>query len=360
MTSFEIVSAVVATAILSGSALVGFFYVRNTRRLSLALSELHALNHKLEHDAINFFRKAWPVLHAIGVQQIAAKIRWFGEDKQIQLGEPTESHSIQEYKQFEHGQMAFDVVLRLPRKVARVGTMHNLVLQTFFNILEQDILLKEQQVTSTQKRLERYQMFVQHEIKNIAQFISLLSTQVERIESDEDKIRLVARLKKTLPTMAERAQKTIQTMKDPSLSKEKQTTFDVTEVLKEVVQMFDLPCKVLGSAEVVMRRELLLEVFKNVLGNFRDHNVGNELTIYVADNAQPNKVEIQIQNRNIPGLMLHPERMFEPFWTTSASGLGLGLFLARELLKQVAGEIKFHQTSQHFGFVISVPKERLE
>ncbi|CAN8139190.1 hypothetical protein THIOSC15_1300008 [uncultured Thiomicrorhabdus sp.] len=48
--------------------------------------------------------------------------------------------------------------------------------------------------------------------------------------------------------------------------------------------------------------------------------------------------------------------MFEPFWTTSESGLGLGLFLARELLKQVSGEIKFQQGSQHFGFILSLPK----
>jgi signal transduction histidine kinase len=234
--------------------------------------------------------------------------------------------------------------------------MENLVLQTFFNILEQDMILKEEQVTSTQKRLERYQMFVQHEIKNIAQFINLLSTQVERIEEDKDKIRLADRLKKTLPAMAQRAQKTIQTMKDPSLSQEKEATFDVSEVLNEVVHMYDLPCKVLGSAEVTMRQELVLEIFKNVLGNFRDHNVGNDLTVYVADNAQPNMVEIQVQNRNIPGVTLLPERMFEPFWTTSESGLGLGLFLARELLKQVSGEIKFQQGSQHFGFILSLPK----
>lgn len=360
MTSVEIASAVFGTAILLSSAVLGILYIRNIRRLSLALSELHALNHKLEHDSINFFRKAWPILNSIGVQQIAAKVRWFGEDKQIQLGEPTECKCTQEYKQLEYGQMAFAVILRLPKKVLREGTMQNLVLQTFFNILEQDMILKEEQVTSTQKRLERYQMFVQHEIKNIAQFINLLSTQVARIEADEDKIRLANRLKNTLPAMAQRAQKTIQTMKDPSLSSANNSTFEVAEVVNEVVHMYDLPCKVIGSAEVTMRRELLLEIFKNVLGNFRDHSAGNDLTVYVADNAQPNIVEVQIQNRNVPGVMLQPERMFEPFWTTSESGLGLGLFLARELLKQIAGEIKFQQTSQHFGFVISVPKERLE
>lgn len=356
MTSVEIVSAVLGTAILISSATLGVLYLRHIRRLSLALSELHALNHKLEHDSINFFRKAWPILNAIGVQQVAAKVRWFGEEKQMQLGDPTECKCVQEFRRLEYGQMAFDVILRLPKKILREGSMQNLVLQTFFNILEQDMILKEEQVTSTQKRLQRYQMFVQHEIKNIAQFISLLSSQVERIETDEDKIRLANRLKKTLPTMAQRAQKTIQSMKDPSLSQEHSVTFDVASVVNEVIQMYDLPCKVIGSAEVTMRQELLLEIFKNVLGNFRDHSVGNDLTVYVADNAQPNIVEVQIQNGNIPGVILQSERMFEPFWTTSESGLGLGLFLARELLKQVSGEIRFRQTSQHFGFVITLLK----
>jgi C4-dicarboxylate-specific signal transduction histidine kinase len=48
--------------------------------------------------------------------------------------------------------------------------------------------------------------------------------------------------------------------------------------------------------------------------------------------------------------------MFEPFWTTSESGMGLGLFLARELLKQFNGEIEFfhHKKDGVFGFHISV------
>lgn len=356
MSIFELSSALVLALIILLTTAIGFYYIRRTRLLSQSLTELHQLNQEVDHDTLLFFRRAWSVLHRIGVYQVVAKIYWFGEEKTIQLGSVPTKKSLQIFKQIHHGDMSLDIVLQLSRQTARNGSLANLVLETFFSILERDVILKEDQVSSTQKRLERYQLFVQHEIKNIAQFIDLLSSQVAKIDKDEDKIRLAERLKKTLPVMADRAQKTIQSMKNPSFSHDEIMAFSLKEAVQEVVQMYSLNCKVLGEAEVILNRDLLIEVLKNVLGNFRDHNVDSELTIYLSANPQPNKVEIQIHSRKIPGVVLQPERMFEPFWTTSESGLGLGLFLARELLKKIDGEIHFQQSSQHFGFNLLMPK----
>ncbi len=51
------------------------------------------------------------------------------------------------------------------------------------------------------------------------------------------------------------------------------------------------------------------------------------------------------------------ERLFEPFWTTSQSGMGLGLFLTRELLQKVGGTVAFYQTEDTLGFKVCLPKK---
>ncbi|MBN2646357.1 MAG: HAMP domain-containing histidine kinase [Thiotrichales bacterium] len=356
MSGAELTGWLVLSLLLFLTAAFSGYYLRRTRQLSHALTELHQLNQQVEHDALQFYRHAWAILHQVGVYTIAAKIKWFGEEKTIQFGELPTQKSVLLYQQIDHGEMALDIVLQVSRRAARAGTLANLVLETFFAILERDLMLKEHQVSATQKRLERYQLFVQHEIKNIAQFIDLLNAQVVKIERDEDKIRLADRLKKTLPVMAERAQKTIQSMKNPTFNPQARQHFALEALVQQVIQMYGLNCKLLGQALIQTDRELFLEVLKNVLGNFRDHQSESDLTIFIKDNPRPNQVEIQIHSRKVPGVSLQPERMFEPFWTTSHSGLGLGLFLARELLKKIDGEIQFQQTTQHFGFIIRLPK----
>jgi len=77
--------------------------------------------------------------------------------------------------------MRFELNVVLNRKAAESNSLSFLVIKTFVNILEQNIVLKQTEILTSQKRLERYQLFVQHEIKNIAQFIQLLSEQVSRI-----------------------------------------------------------------------------------------------------------------------------------------------------------------------------------
>jgi C4-dicarboxylate-specific signal transduction histidine kinase len=95
-------------------------------------------------------------------------------------------------------------------------------------------------------------------------------------------------------------------------------------------------------------------VFKNILGNYRDHPIGDcPLRIEINENNEGVQVRINscLQKEDA---RLKSERMFEPFWTTSKSGMGLGLFLTRELLKQVGGEIGFEQHEKKMSFKITL------
>jgi len=342
-----------------------YYFRRQSKRLSNALSDLYRLNQTVKQDALDFFDQSWPILESLGCLQITAHIGWFGEQKKVCLGAPSLVMGKRQLFNIERDEMRFDLILILNRKAAEPDSLSFLVIKTFVSILEQNLVLKQSEILTSQKRLERYQLFVQHEIKNIAQFIQLLCEQVNRLQQkntnpavlDEHKLRLIERLHQTLPIMAQRAQKTILHMKQPLLKHRSSTDIKLHVLLQEVVKMYDLDAKIKGDAIIYLPLPLLEEVFKNILGNFRDHALTEQpLDISVNQSAQTVVIKIEcLQNK--PYNKMLAERLFEPFWTTSESGMGLGLFLARELLKQMNGQVTFEQSKKRFGFLVQLPSK---
>ncbi len=331
-----------------------YYFRSQSKKLSRALSDLYRLNQSVQQDALNFFEQSWPILEQLGCLSMEADIQWFGENKQLLFGVPSNKGRRYVFN-VAQDDMVFSLRVVLNRKASEPESLSFLVLKTFISILEQNLILKRSEILASQKRLERYQLFVQHEIKNIAQFIQLLCEQVKHIEKKEDKLKLVDRLKTTLPPMAERAKKTVLHMKRPAEQVYECSELQVHALLKEVLGMYGLTALILGKATVCLPRELFIEALKNVLGNFRDHcSIKQDITIHI-ELIKETTVSIKISAQKVQQTTMEPERLFEPFWTTSDSGMGLGLFLARELLKQMKGQIEFEQQSKYFGFRLLLP-----
>ncbi|MDG6779108.1 hypothetical protein QCB44_10360 [Thiomicrorhabdus sp. zzn3] len=329
---------------------VAYYVHRQATRLRKTVARLYELNQQLGRDALDFFEQAWPVLQQAGLLSLKADIDWFGEHRYQVFGKVFDVGSCQHF-QIDRDDMHFKLTLCLPKYSGERLNWLELVVNTYIQILQQDIEHKHAEILVSQKRLERYQMFVQHEVKNIAQFIQLLSEQIAPLESAEDKLRLMERLQKTLPLMAERAANAVRQMKQPLSEFYASSAVELNELIEEVLFLYQLQAQVEGWGRVQIARNVLLEVFKNILGNYRDHPVGEcPLAIQIEDRGSEGATVtirscLQTQNE-----ALKPERMFEPFWTTSESGMGLGLFLTRELLKQVGSEIEFHQQGNQVSF----------
>ena len=336
---------------------VAYYFRSQSKCLRKALARLYALNQKVDQDALNFFHQAWPILDSVGCLQMKANVEWFGEKRAVSFGVKRELSTRKAFFKLARDDMYFDITLFLTRGASEPESLSSLVIKTFVKILEQDLVLKEAEILTSQRRLERYQMYVQHEIKNIAQFIQLLNEQVAMIESDASKIRLVNKLRETIPLMAKRARKTIQNMNQPLSEAHEPSFLMMRSILQEVLQMYSLEANISGDASVNVSRQLILEVFKNILGNFSDHPSSDQpIKIIIETLLEDGAVQVKIIGQ-LYGLKheMVSERLFEPFWTTSESGMGLGLFLARELLKQFNGEISFEQSDKEFSFLIKLP-----
>lgn len=337
-----------------------YYFRLQSKRLRHALSRLYEINKQVEQDAIDFFHQAWSVLESVGCVRLQADVAWFGESKAIKKGQPVGAKRVKKQYQVVRDDMGFEIIIYMQRDAARSESMAGLVITTFLHILEQNLVLKQSEILTSQKRLERYQLFVQHEIKNIAQFIQMLSEQVQAVKHSEDKIKLVERVATTLPIMAQRARKTIDHMKQPLDEFYVGNVFAIQDIIAEVLGMYSLHADIKGDVSTNVSKEILLEVFKNILGNFRDHPTSSKpLTIRITKSKSTTgqTIRVIVLSEKISEQDFVSERMFEPFWTTSESGMGLGLFLSRELLKKVDGNVQFYQTIEEdrFGFIINLP-----
>ena len=336
-----------------------YYFRQQSKQLSRTITNLYKINESCHQDALDFFESSWAELKEVGCTGMQATVEWFGEHKQIKKGmsSDVEGFELNAKQAYSVGvdDMRFEIIVTMSREASQPESIASVVLTTFIHILEQDLVLKQAEILTSQKRLERYQLFVQHEIKNIAQFIQLLSEQVQTVDGDENKLKLIERIKTTMPVMAQRARKTIDQMQQPLSELFQNQQIELEMLLKEIVDMYNLEADIEGRAYTTLPRQILAEVFKNILGNYRDHNVSGGVQIHISQ-FESNEVTVVIQSKS-GDTSLQVERMFEPFWSTSDSGMGLGLFLSRELLKQVNGQVRFFQNQDAglMGFEIRLP-----
>jgi two-component system NtrC family sensor kinase len=103
----------------------------------------------------------------------------------------------------------------------------------------------------------------------------------------------------------------------------------------------------------------LQQVFLNILNNAYDavHDIGRPPRIEIMSTKAGNSVEVSFRD-NGPGIA-HPDRIFNPFFTTKevGKGTGLGLSICYGIVKEHGGEILCHNNTDGQGatFIVRFP-----
>lgn len=338
--------------------LVGFYLRYQSRRLQKAIANLYELNQSVNQDVLDFIDQAWLFLAQNGFQNMHCDLLWYGEPQTLQKG-TEDIKAIQVYDVvIEEGGIQLSLRLRARKYRGEKQLLLEMVLKTFEMLLAFDVANKTKQFFLSQKRLEDYQLFVQHDTKNIAQFITLLASQVNQADSVEQKVKLVERLNGLLPSVVLRAKR----ITDPLLLKS--PSFDdiqpmsLKELIQTLAQSMMLPIRIEGDAQVMVSQTLMTQVFHNLLDNFKAHIQGLGQVDVTIERQTPQSVQVTLTTETSADVpKLSAPRLFEPFWTTSKSGLGLGLFIVRALLVKVGGEVHFFQNDHQLGFKVDLPVE---
>ena len=117
------------------------------------------------------------------------------------------------------------------------------------------------------------------------------------------------------------------------------------------IERFALACD--GALPVSFDRGHLHQVLWNLVRNATRHASHKPGSIRLELKAYGNQVELNIADDGPGVAKAHQAQLFEPFFTTSSSGTGLGLYLARELCAANRASLEYVDDMQgaHFRIV---------
>jgi len=232
------------------------------------------------------------------------------------------------------------------------------LIETFLLLLRTDMWIKAGTIDATFSQMSKLTLFLQHDMKNVAQFIQLMSDQLVNVPVGKEK-QVLDYLSAAAPLIRQRADHIVRTLTLGQAQINLTRNIRLREELMELCKLYRLDCVITGDARIAVPENTLDSALDNVMKNYsdlslREAGVKPLISINIHDNESD--VEINISAANTAPIS-HMERLFEPFWSSDPTGLGLGLYQSRQMLEMCQGTIKARQTETgQVEFTIQVGK----
>ena len=324
------------------------------RRRAAITNELVTLNQELGFDLPDFLRQCWRPLSKAGFKGLEWELDWFGSAVSHKEGISGEApiERILEVEDIRLQVRLFDSKRRFEQRY-----FSTLVSESFFLLLYTDMWVKLGTVQGTFAQTAKMNVFLQHDMKNIVQLISLVAEQLSSTPEGKE-AKLLESLRAVMPTLRERSERFLNTLSSTPPDAELKL-IDLCESFHKTAKIHDLTIKIDGDAEVMANEQSLNSVFDNLFGNYVEEsrrNSGLQPDIRVRIESSDDQVRIEITDIN--GRPCHwPERLFEPFWSEKGDGLGIGLYHARQLITGAGGNLQALTPAQDpMTFVVSLPR----
>ena len=340
---------VIGSSILAGAGWLLYQY----RTQALRIQELIRLNEELEYDLPDFLRQCWQYLKKAGFHGMNWSLDWFGTTVSGSNG-LAEGPTIE--KTFEVQEISLVLHLFLGKSGWEKRYFSTTLADNFFLLVRMNLWIKLGTVKGAFDQSAKMTVFLQHDVKNMAQLISLSADQLENPIPGQEK-KVLESLKTAIPAVRDRAQHMLnQLMKLPDTSKE--TAQRLEQVLQQTANAYELPVVVTGSAIVNVQKDTLQSIIDNLLGNYsRQSKKQNQpkLDLQISLQNEGGYITTRITDRNGEPC-LWPERLFEPFWSEHGSGLGIGLYQARQQANAIGGKlIADALPDRPLCFILSLP-----
>lgn len=326
------------------------------RRRALITNELVALNEKLAFDLPDFLRNCWEPLAKAGFRGLSWHLDWYGSELTDSRGEEGELFIS---RQLKIEDIALTIKLYDARRRFEQRYFSAMVSESLFLLLYMDMWVKLATVQGAFAQSARMNVFLQHDMKNIVQLINLLAEQLEASDGS-DEAKLMESFRTVMPLLQGRCERFLATLSGRT-GEERQDLVSLPEALHKTADIHELKVQISGQGEVAISEQTLHSVFDNLFGNYNDASVRqpgleSDIAISIAD-GEPDFIEVRLSDRNGKPC-LWPERLFEPFWSAKADGLGIGLYHARQLLTAAGARIEVvAAVDKPLIFVIYLPKK---
>jgi hypothetical protein len=341
--------------ILAGTTilLVMAWLLRQARRQARLNLNLLRLNESLHFDLPDFLRRCWPQLSQAGFRGLSWRLDWFGT---CVTGTEGTTEEVALHRRLVVQEISLEVSLHHDTRRWEQRYFSESLAEIFFLLLHVDMWIKMGAVQGAFSQAAKIGMFLQHDMKNIAQFIRLAADQLT-CTAPEHEIALLHTLKTAMPSVRDRAERILGTLSGSGLRGEKRPV-SLTEAWRQAANMRGLETEIHSAATAFVALETLHSIIDNLLGNYAD------LARQIPEN--PPRLCITLSEENGQALSMiqdvhgrpctRPERLFEPFWSEQGEGLGIGLYQARQLAVSASGSLEILAPPDHpLTFVLKLP-----
>lgn len=315
-----------------------WYQARKASRISLGLIRL---NEQYNFDTPMFLEQAWPLLEQAGLLGLNWRLDWFGIVKQGRYGRHVDAST---HKEIEVAEMKLTMNFHQRDNRGEQRYFEETLIETFLLLLRTDMLIKASAIDATFTQMSKLNLFLQHDIKNIAQFIQLMADQLATVPAGKEQ-KILSHLRRAAPLIRHRADRIVHTLTAGSNPHEALRTIQLREVLNGLCVLHELEVQIKGDALLHAAGTTIDTALDNILKNYHDASVREHtgqplMMIAIETHAQHVSIAITASNGSrAPAL----ERLFEPFWSSDAAGLGIGLYQAKQMLEMQGGSLQVTQ-----------------
>lgn len=307
---------------------------RHASRINLDLIQL---NEHLNFDTPAFLKTAWPLLSQADLVGISWRLNWFGT---VIEGEEGNLQGRCVFREIQVGEMHLVISLFCKPIRGERRYFSKTLIETFLLLLRIDMLVKSDATAATFDRLAKLNLFLQHDMKNMAQFIQLLADQIAAVPAGKE-IQVLEHLRLATPLMQSRAQNIVNTLNMGHADASDVCSISIEEQISIHCRLYQLEYQLVGTGIVFVPFKLLDNALDNIFKNYsdlgrRDSETKPQLLIRLTQHAKQLEVTIEASNLDCPK---HLERLFEPFWSSTPVGLGIGLYQAKQMLELCQGQL---------------------
>lgn len=335
--------------------LVSLYFKKLANKASKMTLEIIELNEQLKYDPYKFINEVFRHLKKIKIEDYSYEIV-FGS--KFERKKTTQKRGISKSFIGDDYSIYIEIV---PKKFNwERKYIYLLILETLFLLLKIDILIKIKTLNETFSNIAKLQTYIQHDIKNIAQFIQALSYNVKNVKTLEDEHMFITYLKESSHAIFLKANNIINMLEikpekgESIILQDEPKYIDIRKSLEDLARFYNLKCEIKGNASVYGEESKVISILDNLLKNIYDKSFQEDIKCSIEIYEENDSVITTISDTG--SHIEDIQKIFEPFYTTKNAGLGIGLYQANNLLVRMGGTIEAKNTDDGVRFDITMPK----
>ena len=366
--AFSALASLSLVMVIGGTCLlmISMILTRRLRRHSANLQALLQIG-TLNLEPLAIAGVAWPILAGAGWRELVMRGDWFGHPIHSVFGGPKSGGALPSSSQTLLFQItsSADVHLTLqfmhPRGQGERWLLAEQLAGVFAILLETSLRVRTEALSAALAERARLSLYLQHDMRNLAQWVSWVGADFAACTSEQDLLRLARRLQENSPLAQERALRLISALgKRPT--DDRPASIDLTQAVTQAAHLAGIEIEVSGQAQGWIAKSLLLRaldnLFSNLAPNWREAVQARpvvQLRRMTTPASQPARVEMLFFSPLPPGTeQISPEKLFEPFASGRPSGLGLGLYQARQSLREAGGDLQANSSPGGVSFALEI------